>query len=159
MCPQNEKAKANAITVGDHTVTNTNVKNAQRCPAANAGRKSKQANHPTALARTMKVRIGPHSEDAPRSSFTEPCNEDSERIFGWAASVLPDELSISFAVLVAIDILPVCRRTTLVDRCSAANPCAFPANGYAPEPQGAWAVSRRDWETKPVLELLAVPFA
>jgi hypothetical protein len=60
--PSKEKDKANAITVGDHTVTYTNVKNAHRCPAANVERKTKQANHPTALTRTMKVRIGPHPE-------------------------------------------------------------------------------------------------
>ena len=65
--PSKEKDKANAITVGDHTVTNTNVKNAHRCPAANVERKTTQANHPTALARTMKARTGPHSEDEPHS--------------------------------------------------------------------------------------------
>lgn len=61
--PSKEKDKANAITVGDHTVTNKNVKSAHKCPAANVERKSKQANHVTALARTMKARTGPHSED------------------------------------------------------------------------------------------------
>jgi hypothetical protein len=75
--PSNEKDKANAITVGDHTVTNTNVKSAHRCPAANVERKRKQANHVTALARTMKARIGPHSEDEPRSTLKEPCSGDS----------------------------------------------------------------------------------
>jgi hypothetical protein len=32
-------------------------------------------------------------------------------VFGWAARVLADELSISLAVLVVIDILTVCRGT------------------------------------------------
>ena len=75
--PSKEEDKANAIAVGDHTVTNRNVKNAHRCPAANVERKSKQANHVTALARTMKARIGPHSEDEPRSSLKKLCNGDS----------------------------------------------------------------------------------
>ena len=75
--PSKEKDKANAITVGDHTVTNTNVKSAYRCPAANVARKSKQANHVTALARTMKARIGRHSEDEPHSSLKESCNGES----------------------------------------------------------------------------------
>jgi hypothetical protein len=43
-------------------------------PCCNVERKSKQANYVTALARTMKARIGPHSEDEPRSSLKEPCN-------------------------------------------------------------------------------------
>jgi len=75
--PSKERDKANAITVGDHPVTNRNVKSAHRCPAANVERKSKQANHVTALARTMKARIGPQSEDEPRSSLKEPCDGDS----------------------------------------------------------------------------------
>jgi hypothetical protein len=56
--------------LGDHIVTNTNVKNAHRCPAADVDRKSKQANHPTALTRTRKVRIEPHSEAVSRSLGT-----------------------------------------------------------------------------------------
>jgi hypothetical protein len=75
--PSEEKDMANAITVGDHTVTKRNVKSAQRCPAANVEPKSKQANHVTALARTMKARIGPHSEDEPRSALKESCNGDA----------------------------------------------------------------------------------
>ena len=70
-------------------------------------------------------------------------------LFGGAARVLADQLSISLAVLVVIDILQSAAGRVLVDRCSAANPCAFPANGYAAEPQGPSAVSRRDGETKP----------
>jgi hypothetical protein len=35
------------------------------------------------------------------------------------------------------------------------SPKIEPQNVYAVEPQGPSAVSRRDWETKPVLELLA----
>jgi hypothetical protein len=42
-----------------------------------SARKSKQADHVTALARTMKARIGPHSEDEPRSSSKEPRNGES----------------------------------------------------------------------------------
>jgi hypothetical protein len=61
--PSKEKDKPNAITVGDHTVTNRNVKSAQTCPAANVEPKSKQADHVTALARMMKAPIGPHLED------------------------------------------------------------------------------------------------
>jgi hypothetical protein len=46
---------------------------------------------------------------------------------GWAATVLADELSISLAVLLVIDMLTVCAQRVLIDRCSAANPCAFAA--------------------------------
>lgn len=75
--PSKKKDKANAIKVGDHTVTNTNVKSTHRCPAANVERKSKQANHVTALARTMKARTGPHSEDEPRLSLKGIMQRDS----------------------------------------------------------------------------------
>ena len=80
--PSKEKDKANAITVGDHTVTNKNVKSAHRCPAVNVERKSKQANHVTALARTMRARIGRHLQNEPRSSLEESCNGE----FGALAS-------------------------------------------------------------------------
>ena len=92
--PSKAKDKANAITVGDHTVTNTNVKNAHRCPAANVERKSKQANHPTALARTMKARIGPHSEGEPRSSLKEPCNGDSGTLASSEANRVVDMVTV-----------------------------------------------------------------
>src|ERR1035437_3970844 len=92
--PSKEKDKANAITVGDHTVTNTNVKSAHRCPAANVERKSKQANQVTALARTMKARIELHWEDETRASLKETCNGDSGTLASSEADRVVDMLTI-----------------------------------------------------------------
>jgi hypothetical protein len=76
--PSKAKDKAKAITVGDHTVMNRNVKSAHRCPAAKTERKSMQANHVTALARTMKARTAVHPEDK-SSSYLEVWSSD---VFG-----------------------------------------------------------------------------